>query len=94
MGTFVTIGEGISSAASRHRVGSVGRIHSYVGRSRFSSTETMEGLYLKQEEEGRVVGRYQYVRPGFLQAVADSDSHWMDRPIEPNILRDNVDLFA
>ena len=76
------------------RTGSVGRIDSYVGRSRFSSTETMEGLYLKQEEEGRVVGRYKYVRPGFLQAVADSDSHWMDRPIEPNILRDNVDLFA
>jgi hypothetical protein len=54
----------------------------------------MEGLYLKQEEEGRVIGRYKYVRPGILQAVADSDSHWMDRPIEPNTLRDNVDLFA
>ena len=74
--------------------GSVGRIDSYIGRSRFSSTETMEGLYLKQEEDGRVVARYKYVRPGFLQAVAHSDSHWMDRPIEPNILRDNVDLFA
>ena len=45
------------------RTGLVGRIDSYVGRSRFSSTETMEGLYLKQEEEGRVVGRYKYVRP-------------------------------
>jgi hypothetical protein len=74
--------------------GSVGRIESYIGRSRSSSTETMEGLYVKQEENGRVVGRYKYVRPEFLQAVADSDSHWMDRPIEPNILRDSLDIFA
>jgi hypothetical protein len=74
--------------------GSVSRIDSYIGRSRYSTTELMEGLYLKREEDGRVAARYKYVRPGFLQAVADSDSHWMDRPIEPNLLRDGVDLFA
>ena len=54
----------------------------------------MEGLYLKHEEHGRVVARYKYVRAGFLQAVADSGEHWMDRPIEPNRLRAGVDLFA
>ena len=75
-------------------IGPVGRIDSYIGQSPFSSTELMQGLYLKQEEDGRVIGRYKYVRPGYLQAVDDSDSHWMDRPIEPNLLRDGVDLFA
>jgi hypothetical protein len=76
------------------KTGSIGRIDSYIGRSRFSSTDVMEGLYLKQEEAGRVIGRYKYVRPDFLQTVADSDSHWTDRSIEPNLLRDGVDLFA
>ena len=54
----------------------------------------MEGLYLKREDGGRVTERYKYVRLDFLQAVADSDSHWMDRPIEPNRLAEGVDLFA
>lgn len=58
-----------------------------------SSHETMEGLYIKHEEGGYVVGRYKYVRASFLQAVADSGEHWMDRPIEQNRLRDGVDLF-
>lgn len=70
------------------------RLEEYVGQSRYSSSERMEGLYLKHEEQGRVVARYKYVRPGFLQAVADSGSHWMDRPIEPNQLAHGVDLFA
>jgi len=74
--------------------GSVGMLDSYIGRSRCSSTELMEGLYLKHEEGGRVVARYKYVRPGFLQATADSGSHWADRPIVPNSLREGVDLFA
>src|SRR5260221_5927120 len=74
--------------------GPAGEIEQYIGQSRCSSTEWMEGLYLKREEEGRVVGRYKYVRPDFLQAVVDSDSHWSDRPIEPNRLRNGVDLFA
>jgi hypothetical protein len=74
--------------------GSVREIESFLGPSRCSSTELMEGLYLKREEGGRVAARYKYVRAGFLQAVADSDSHWADRPIEPNRLREGVDIFA
>ncbi len=46
----------------------------------------MEGLYIKVEEEGVVKERYKYVCGGFLQAVFDSESHWMDRPLLPNCL--------
>lgn len=53
----------------------------------------MEGLYLKIEEEGVVKARYKYVRSGFLQAVFDSESHWMDRPILPNCLISGCHLF-
>jgi len=62
-------------------------------RSRCSSSELMEGLYIKWEADGRVLGRCKYVRKGFLQAVADSETHWMDRPIVPNRLRPGVQLF-
>lgn len=72
----------------------VSEIDAYIGKSRYSSTEMMEGLYLKSESEGRVIDRFKYVRMDFLQAVANSDSHWMDRPIEPNQLAEGVDLFA
>ncbi len=53
----------------------------------------MEGLYIKVEENGTVIGRYKYVRPGFLQIVLDSGSHWMDRPLLPNRLRPGVQLW-
>jgi hypothetical protein len=74
--------------------GVVETLDEYVGTSHCSSSETMEGLYLKKEENGRVIGRYKFVRTEFLQTVADSGDHWMNRPIEPNRLRDGVDLFA
>jgi hypothetical protein len=72
-------------------VGPVSAIDNYLGESRCSSTEMMEGLYLKREDES-VTERYKYVRSDFLQAVANSDSHWMDRPIEPNRLAEGIDL--
>lgn len=53
----------------------------------------MEGLYIKVEENGVVQERYKYVRAGFLQAVFDSESHWMDRPILPNELASGCELF-
>jgi RNA ligase len=56
-------------------------------------TTLMEGLYIKVEEEGRVTGRYKYVRAGFLQTVFDAGSHWLDRPIVPNLLRAGVQLY-
>jgi hypothetical protein len=54
----------------------------------------MEGLYIKVEDGGTVRERYKFVRAGFLQTVIDSGSHWLDRPILPNHLREGVDLFT
>lgn len=53
----------------------------------------MEGLYIKTEAEGRVTGRFKYVRRGFLQTVLDSGSHWQERPLIPNRLRAGVELW-
>jgi hypothetical protein len=57
-------------------------------------TGLMEGLYIKVEEDGIVSERYKFVRTGFLQTVLDSGSHWLDRPMLPNVLREGVDLFS
>jgi len=54
----------------------------------------MEGLYIKVEEEGRVVERYKYVRADFTQLIIANDSHWQSRPILPNQLRAGADLFS
>ena len=53
-----------------------------------------EGLYIKHEAGGEVVGRYKFVRASFLTTVMESESHWLSRPIVPNQLADGVDLFA
>ncbi|MFO0648329.1 MAG: RNA ligase family protein [Polyangiales bacterium] len=63
-------------------------------RAETDLSDAMEGLYLKVEEKGAVVGRYKFIRPSFVTAVLDSGSHWLDRPIVPNQLADGVDLFA
>lgn len=54
----------------------------------------MEGLYFKLEDDDRVSERYKYVRASFAQTVAESGSHWLERPIVPNCLRPGVDIFA
>lgn len=48
----------------------------------------MEGLYIKVEENGVVTQRVKYVRAEFLQTVFSSDSHWQNRPILPNLLKE------
>jgi hypothetical protein len=53
-----------------------------------------EGLYLKVEDGGQVIGRYKYVRASFLTAMSESGTHWLNQPIVPNILRPTVDLFG
>jgi hypothetical protein len=53
----------------------------------------MEGLYIKVEEDGVIKERYKYVRGGFLQAIVDAESHWLERPILPNCLEPGRDLF-
>jgi len=56
-------------------------------------SDNSEGLYIKWEEQGRVVGRYKWVRRDFLNAILDSGTHWKERPVIANGLRDGVDLF-
>ncbi|MBL8602591.1 MAG: RNA ligase family protein [Myxococcales bacterium] len=56
--------------------------------------DQMEGLYLKVETGDACVGRLKWVRHSFLTAIADSGSHWADRPIVVNGLAEGVDLFA
>jgi hypothetical protein len=53
-----------------------------------------EGLYLKVEEGGAVRERYKYIRASFLTSVLESGTHWLKRPIVPNLLATGVDLHA
>jgi ATP-dependent RNA circularization protein (DNA/RNA ligase family) len=74
--------------------GPIKRLEGLLGMSRFATNQPMEGLYIKHEDEGRVLGRYKYVRQSFLQAIEEGGVHWMERPLEPNLLLAGVDLFA
>lgn len=58
------------------------------------SEDLSEGLYLKVEDQGVVQARYKLVRPSFLTAVQDSGSHWLSRPILPNLLAEGAELYA
>ena len=57
------------------------------------STDTMEGLYIKVEEDGIVADRLKYVRNTFTQTVQQSATHWLDRPIVPNGLAGSLDAL-
>ena len=54
---------------------------------------TMEGLYIKVEEDGQVTERVKYVRDSFLQVVEESHTHWLERPIVPNGLNRPVEAL-
>ena len=56
--------------------------------------EAMEGLYLKVERDGTVVGRLKWVRPTFLTAILDAGGHWLDRPIVVNGLADAAVMYG
>ena len=56
-------------------------------------SDLMEGLYVKIEQAGAVLGRLKYVRPDFRDRVAESGSHWQSRPILPNALAPGANLF-
>lgn len=57
------------------------------------NSDLAEGLYIKVESNGIVTERYKFVRASFLQSVAESGSHWMERPILPNQLKDGCHIF-
>jgi hypothetical protein len=56
------------------------------------ASHEMEGLYIKVEDEDRVVDRLKWVRHGFLTSVVDSGTHWLARPIVPNRLAGDASL--
>lgn len=57
------------------------------------NTTLSEGLYIKVEDEEKVVARLKYVRSSFLTTVIESETHWIDRPIIPNQLASGVSIF-
>ncbi|KAA9001362.1 DNA ligase [Affinibrenneria salicis] len=57
-------------------------------------SDSSEGLYLKVEDEEQVLARYKLVRRDFVQTIQDSGSHHASRPVLPNRLADDVDIYA
>lgn len=53
-----------------------------------------EGLYIKVEDDQKVLARYKLVRNDFVQTILDSGSHHSTRPIVPNQLTEGVDIYA
>ena len=53
------------------------------------NSETMEGLYIKVEEDGIVKERYKYIREEFIQNILNSGGHWQDRKTIANQLVNN-----
>ena len=58
------------------------------------SSDFSEGLYIKVEKNGQVIARLKWVRRDFVQTLIDNDTHWLNRPIVPNLLAEGVDLYA
>jgi hypothetical protein len=58
------------------------------------SSDNAEGLYIKVEADGYVVDRLKWVRWSFLDSVLQSESHWLNRPIVPNLLAPGTDIFG
>lgn len=56
--------------------------------------DLMEGVYIKIEKDHETVGRYKWVRPGFVQTIIEGGVHWSQRPMIRNGLDVGVDLFA
>ena len=57
-------------------------------------SDKSEGLYVKIEDDEKVLARYKLVRADFVQTILDSGSHHSTRPILPNGLAAGVDLYA
>ena len=49
------------------------------------TTDLMEGIYIKVENEEEVIDRFKYVRSSFLNTILDSETHWVKRPIIPTV---------
>ena len=53
----------------------------------------MEGLYLRIESAGTVVGRAKIVRPEFVERVKQSE-HWQHQQMVPNQLAEGADIWS
>lgn len=65
-----------------------------IAEKQTDATNLMEGLYIKVEDCDEVIDRLKYVRSSFTNTILDSETHWVNRPIIPNVLRKNVDIFS
>jgi hypothetical protein len=83
--------DALREAAGRGEYGSRGTVERAVADT--DPHDQSEGLYVKWEDSERVLGRYKWVRPSFLQALTDSGTHWLDRPILENGLAADVNLW-
>lgn len=61
---------------------------------RTGDMDHMEGLYVKREKDGRVVGRFKHVDPQFVQTMLDSGDHWMSYRLIRQRLAPGADIFA
>jgi hypothetical protein len=53
-------------------------------------SDLMEGLYIKHEDDQKVIGRYKYVRYEFVENIINSGSHLRDRQPIPNLLSSEI----
>lgn len=83
--------DALRAAAATGENGRTGSVERAVRET--DPSDLAEGLYIKAEQDGAVVGRYKWVRASFLDAVASSGSHWLDRPIVANRLAPGASLF-
>lgn len=64
-------------------LGSMRAVAALVGPSRVAFDTRAEGVYLRHEVPGRLLGRYKWVHPEFTAGIS---THWSSRPIEKNLL--------
>lgn len=97
-------GTGIQTVPVVHQ-GKVQRkdVEGLIGPSQFDSyfenpmtnrpDNLMEGLYMRTETNGKVVGRAKFVRPEFVEKVKQS-THWQHQRMVPNVLAEDVDIWS
>ncbi len=53
----------------------------------------MEGLYIKWEENGQVMGRYKFIRYEFIKTIFDSKTHIWERELLGNSLSEGINFY-
>jgi hypothetical protein len=55
--------------------------------------DRIEGIYVKLEKDGQTIGRYKWVREGFVQVITSANEHWQSRFPVPNLLARQTDIY-